>query len=255
MNSRPNKLDDFLSAWLRSGYPLTMALIAANFLVLLLASFRLPVGEYLALQLPLGLLRPWTLLTYPLVTLGVLGMLFHAIWLYFVGGFLERAWGTRFFATYYAAMTVISALGLTLGAFLLRVPVRADAWLPIAALTIAFCLINPHEIIRFWFILPIPARWIAIIEVVIIFFSYAGYHPLMGFFALTGCAASYLWVRNRAWSDAAHYTPRPRAFPVKLPRRKARPLDDRTSRRSLNPLEWWARRRRKKQFERLMRDD
>src|SRR5690606_4283375 len=115
----------------------------------------------------------------------------------------------------YAAMTVISALGLTLGAFLLRVPVRADAWLPIAALTIAFCLINPHEVIRFWFILPIPARWIAIIEVVIIFFSYAGYHPLMGLFALTGCAASYLWVRNRAWSQADYYTPRSRSFSVR----------------------------------------
>jgi membrane associated rhomboid family serine protease len=258
MNRRSNALDDFLTRWLRSGYPLTLALIAANFLTLLLVAFRVPVYEYLALQIPQTLVRPWTIVTYPLVSFGVFGMIFHGIWLYFVGGSLERSWGTRTFALYYLAMTVISALGLILGAFVLRVSVMADSWLPIAALTVAFCLLNPHEVIRFWFILPIPARMLAVIEVVIIFFVYAlGYHPLMGIFALTGCLASYLWVRNRSWSDIGYYTPTAGSgiHLPQLPRRPPPPPDDRSRVRRLNPFECWARKRRKKQFERLMRDD
>jgi membrane associated rhomboid family serine protease len=240
--------------WLQSGFPLTIAIIAFNFLTMALTAFRVPVAPYLALSIPDTLMRPWTLWSYPLVSLDVIGMLFYGIWLFFVGGSLERGWGTRFYGIFFALMTVISALGLIAGSFLLHVPVVVNNWLPIAALTLAWCLLNPNEEVRFYFFIPIQAKWLALLEVVIIFFSYANAHPLMGIFALSGCGAAFAWVRHRPWRELGKYTVRnkPRSRIVKP---GARPHDDRFTWRDLNPLERIARARRRKQFERLMKDD
>jgi membrane associated rhomboid family serine protease len=249
-STNPSPLD----AWLKTGFPLTIAIIAINFLTMALTAFRVPVAPYLALSIPNTLLRPWTLLTYPLASFDVIGMLFYGIWLYFVGGSLERGWGTRFYAIFFALMTVVSALGLVAGAFLLRVPVMASNWLPIAALTLAWCMLNPNEEVRFNFFIPILGKWLALLEVVLIFFMYAGAHPLMGFFALSGCAAAFTWVRYRPWRDLGHYTVR-RKSRSRIVKPGARPRDDRFTWRDLNPLERIARYRRRKQFERLMKDD
>jgi membrane associated rhomboid family serine protease len=249
-SSNPSPLD----AWLRTGAPLTVAIIAINFLTMALTAFRVPVAEYFALVIPQALVRPWTLLTYPFVSTDVIGMIFYGLALFFIGGSLERSWGSRFYALYFLAMTIITALGLTLGAFLLRAPVAVSNWMPIAALLLAWCLLNPNEEVRFYFFIPIKARFLALIEVVIIFFTYTQFHPLMGFFALSGCAASFAWVYYRPWSEMGHYTTRrqPRSRVV---RPGDRPKDDRFTLKDLNPLERIARYRRRKQFERLMKDD
>jgi hypothetical protein len=76
----------------------------------------------------------------------------------------------------------------------------------------------------------------------------------LGICALAGCAASYLWVSNRGWSNVTHWTirrPLPRSTQAK-PKRKH---DDDFSWRDLNPFERIARARRKKQFERLFEDE
>jgi membrane associated rhomboid family serine protease len=247
-NSSPNSSP--LGQWLQSGCPLTIAIIAINFLTMALATFRVPPGAYLALSIPQSLFRPWTLLTYPLVSFEIIGVIFYGLWLYFVGGSLERSWGTRFYGLFFFLMALISALGLIAGALLLRVPVMADNWLAIAALTLTWCLLNPNETIRFNFFIPIQAKWLGIFEVLIIFFTYARFHPLMGFFALSGCAAAFAWVRYRPWRDIGHYTVRTRPRVA-----RSTPRDDKRTARDLNPFEYFARKRRKKRFERLMKDD
>ncbi|HVF10367.1 MAG TPA: site-2 protease family protein, partial [Abditibacteriaceae bacterium] len=62
---------------------------------------------------------------------------------------------------------------------------------------------------------------------------------------------------DEAWRDAQSYAPRKVATKAKPRRSHLRvvPPDDKTSPSNLNPLEWLARRRRRKQFERLMKDD
>ena len=128
-----------------------------------LDTFRLPIGDYLALTIPQSLWRPWTLLTYPLVSFDIIGVIFYGFWLFFVGGSLERSWGTRFYATYFFALAVISALGLTAGSFLVQIPVLVTNWLPLAAITLTWCLLNPNEVIRFNFLFPIQAKWLGIL--------------------------------------------------------------------------------------------
>jgi len=245
--------------WQIGDYPLTKVIIALNALTFLAGLLRLPIMEWLAFYAPSSLARPWTILTYPLISSDIFGLLFYGLWLYFVGSSLERSWGTRFYGLYFAAMAAITASGMSLGAALLlhgsAFPIQPT--MPLAALTVAFCMLNPDLEIRLWGIIPILAKWLAVGEVLILFFVHFSIHPLMGFFALSGCAASFLWVRTRAWGGVQLYSTMPVAPRRPKSRAKLRivPPDDRSAPSNLNPLEWLARRRRKKQFERLMKDD
>jgi hypothetical protein len=132
-----------------------------------------------------------------------------------------------------------------------------DNWLPLAALIVAWCMLNPNEEIRIWGIIPILAKWLALGEVLIIFFIYSNFggrmNLLLGMCALIGCAASFAWVRTRAWHDIHLYS----SMPVRQPKIKKKKVrrDDDFSWRDLNPFERIARARRKKQFQRLFEDE
>lgn len=243
-----------IDAWLNTGFPLTIVIISLNFLTMALYAFRVPVGEYLALIIPQSLFRPWTLLTYPFASFDIIQMIFYGIGLYFFGASLERSWGTRLYGTLFLSLAFITAIGLTAGAFLLRESVVAFNWLPLGALVLAWCALNSNEEIRFNFIFPIKGKWLALLEIVIIFFVYARFHPLMGCFALSGCAAALAWVQYRPWRDIGYHSVRSRTR-SRVVRPGSKPRDDRFSLRDLNPFERIARWRRRKQFERLMKDD
>ena len=241
--------------WVEGSYPLTKVIILVNVLTLIVGAF-VSIAPWLTFAAPDSWRVPWTALTYPLYSADPIGLLFYGLWLYFVGGSLERSWGTRFFAIYFGLMSVITALGLTACTLLIKTPIFVSNWMPIAALTVAWCMLNPNEEIRIWGIIPILAKWLAVGECLIILFTYGRIHPLAGIFALNGCAASYWWVRTRAWRDVALYssmptTPRP--IKAKKPKRNRR--DDDFSIRDLNPLERMKRARRRKQFARLIDED
>jgi membrane associated rhomboid family serine protease len=199
----------------------------------------------------------WTLLTYPLVSVNPISLLFYGLMMWWVGGSLERSWGTRFYAIYFGLMSVITAVGLSAAAFLTNSEFIIDNWLPLAALIVAWCMLNPNEEIRLYGIIPILAKWLALGEVLLIFFIYSNFgermNLLTGMCALTGCAASFAWVRTRAWHDIHLYS----SMPVRQPKIKKKKVrrDDDFSWRDLNPLERVKRARRKKQFQRLFEDD
>ena len=257
-------MSNFLSRlrywWVEGDYPLTKALILINILTLIVGAWA-PIAPWLMFSAPDSWRVPWTALTYPLYSFNPIGLLFYGLFLWFVGGSLERSWGTRFFAIYFFLMAIITAVGLTVCAMILRnslpeMRISIDNTMPLAALFIAWCMLNPNLEVRLYGIIPILAKWMALGTVLIILFSYGRIHPLAGVFALSGCAASYWWVRTRAWRDIAlyssmPYTPRP--IKAKKPKRNRR--DDDFSIRDLNPLERIARARRRKQFARLIEED
>ncbi len=259
---QPNSMNRVLNSWQQGGNPLTLAIIAINFLTMVLVTFRVPVVEWMMFVAPGWYLKPWTLLTYPLLSTRIISFLLHSLWLYSMGSSLERSWGTRSYAIYFFTMAAISALGIALGSAVLDVPDWAENWLPIAVLTVTFCWLNPHAEINIWGILPILARWLGFAVMLIVFFLYAQEHshPLTGLFALTGCAAAILWVNFRSRHYSEGVSPLAGIANISLPKRATStrshtPRDDRFTIRDLNPLEWLARRRRKRQFERLIRED
>lgn len=252
--------------WSESNAPLTLALIVITSVICLLSFFGAPqIAGALSFIPPDDLRQPWRLLTYPLSTVEPIGMLFYGLLLWWVGASLERSWGTKFYAAFFASMTVITAVGVTLGSLLLHIPVAVGYYLPMSALFFAWCCLNPGQEVRVWGIIPVLAKWMAVAEVLIIFFSYGRPNPLMGVFALTGCGAAFAWVKMRAWDGVDLYQTTPRRWDSNpaprrprlrvVPQREPKPKDDRFTMRDLNPLEWMAKRRRRKQFEKLMNDD
>jgi hypothetical protein len=55
-------------AWQEGNYPLTKWMIIINIATLLAFAFKAPVVDWLAFFAPVSFDRPWTLLTYPLVS-------------------------------------------------------------------------------------------------------------------------------------------------------------------------------------------
>jgi membrane associated rhomboid family serine protease len=225
--------------------PLTWGLIAANFLTLVLMTFRALDKSWLVLSVPGALARPWTLLTYPLVSTDIIGMLLYGLWIYCIGSALERAWGTLNYAIFFVAVTVVSGLSMEIGALLLHTGIAINNWLPLAGVTLAFCLLMPYETIIL-FIFPIQARWLGWLDMIIVFFVYAGRSPLLGFFALAGCGVAWIWIKH----DIAHINIRRGSSG-----RRFRPHEQRTWKEKINPFEIWKRHKRRKQFERLMKGD
>ena len=249
------------NVWSESNSPFTLGLIVAAAAIFLLDFLRLPLAHWLTFTGPFDLIQPWRLFTYSIVSTDIIGLLFFGLMLWGVGGSLERSWGTPFYALFWGAMSAITALAMSLGGVLLKAPIPVGYWLPLSALVFAWCVLNQNEEIRLYGVIPVLGKWLAVGEVLIIFFVHARIHPLLGVFALSGCGAAFLWMQSRAWGGVNLYSTLPTwrwgSAPQK-PKLKlvpAKPKDDRFSLRDLNPFEWFARARRKKQFEKLMRDD
>jgi membrane associated rhomboid family serine protease len=192
-------LEDVKGWLLRDGIPAVKLIILANVLTFFLVLFRVgAVRNYLSFYPPSVLSAPWTVLTYPLLGLGdIISLLFAGYWLWVAGGELERAWGTRGFSVFFFLMSAVTALGFYLGNLITGQPVELwGLWLPLAGVTIAFAMRNPEESILFFFVIPLKLKYLALIDVLLVFAAYGSGNLVMGIFALLGCAFSYLYVKR-----------------------------------------------------------
>lgn len=186
--------------WLfRDRIPVTKLLIVTNVLTFLAAV----VGRIAQIPFYLGFSSaglasmPWTAFTYPLVGAfgGPLSLLLAGYWLWVAGGSLERSWGSRTFTLFFFIMSAVSALGLYAGGMVTGIPISlVGLWLPLAGTTVAFAMTNPEQVILFFFIIPMKLKYLALIDAALVFISFGMSNPLLGFFALAGCAASYWYV-------------------------------------------------------------
>ena len=205
----------------RSPEPVTRTLIAINvvtFLVYFVAAFFLRAGnpwEWLTFSTATLWRKPWTLLTYPLVTYDPFTLLFAGYWLWVVGGTLERSWTSYMFLRFFASVTLATSASLWVGSSLLSAAglehvgnvYLSSLWLPLAGLTVAWCLLNPEQIVLLGFVLPIPGRVLLWITVALVYFGVAmGFGaPWLGFFALAGVGYAYLFTKRLTRSPAAVY--------------------------------------------------
>lgn len=184
--------------WLASGgIPVTKSLIVVNVLTLLLVTlFHLDsLWRLLVFDSSSVFAQPWTMFTYPLVGLEILSLLFAGYWLWVAGGSLERTWGSNTYAVFFFVISAITAVGLYLGGLLTHSAVGlVGLWMPLAALTVAFAMLNPEQRILFFFVIPLKLKYLALLDVVLVFISYGRVNLLLGVFALAGCAAAYLYV-------------------------------------------------------------
>lgn len=182
--------------------PLTYAIIGMNILTFLTGFFLMRAAvnplEYLVFS-DASLPRfPWTLLTWPLVSgLDIFSLVFGALWMFWVSSSLERAWGTRTYAGFLAATSVLTGLSVWLGSLLLKTPfLLLGLWLASAAPTVAWCRINRRETVVMSFFFPVPAPILGWITLAFTWFgvSMNSGHPLLGLFATAGGFAAWWWV-------------------------------------------------------------
>lgn len=216
-NTPSDQLRDF---FLRGQIPVTMALLVANIVTFLAAFFSpteaRPLLEAFGSFSTLGALHaPWTLLTFPLVSLPPISFMLILTWVFFwlSGGSLERGWGSARFAAFFFAVTLVSGLSLLAGSLLTHtaVPFLNDLFLPLTGLIVAFCMLNPEQEITVYFF-PVRAKYVALVVTIWTYLNYGGVlGPLLGLFALGGILAAYLYVRfARPWADIGSYRPRSR---------------------------------------------
>ncbi len=204
-NSPDSPMDNFQRLLFRGGAPVTMALLLVNAATFLLA-FMLPTLKLVFEQNVMfatfaAFLKPWTLLTYPLVYLdnsdqGFFNFLFGGFTLWSLGGSLERSWGSQKYAVFFFVMSLISALCLLLGSIVLQTPdVLFGFFLPLACCIVAFCLLQPEQTVQV-FLFPVRAKYFAVL-VTLFTWIYVGQggHALLGLFALGGLLAALLYVR------------------------------------------------------------
>lgn len=210
-NSPNSPMDNFQRLLFRGGIPVTTALLLVNAATFLLA-FMIPVVmqfffQWLMFQTPGVVLKPWTLLTYPLVYLdtsaqGFFNFLFGGFTLWSLGGSLERSWGSQKYALFFFVMGALSALCLLVGSLVLGMPDGLFGFfLPLACCIIAFCMIQPEQSVQV-FLFPVRAKYFAVI-VTLFTWVYVGQggRALLGLFALGGLLAAFLYARHgRAYS-------------------------------------------------------
>ncbi|MCW5940239.1 MAG: rhomboid family intramembrane serine protease [Fimbriimonadaceae bacterium] len=170
--------------------PATVGLIAA-LAVAFVAGWFPEAGAQLAKAMAFDgtLSRPWTLVTYPFVLLGgqVFFFLFLCLWLAIIGQQLEPKLGSlRMVGAF-----LIFALAGSLALLFVQAPLMGPA-LPVAGLTVLWCALEPMKTIMFMFVLPLQARWLAVLTAVFVFFGAGPGNVLVGALSLVPLALGWL---------------------------------------------------------------
>ena len=215
-NTPNNPMDNLRGIITRGGIPVTMTLLGINILTFLAAFFsqetvRPILESELAFNLANFFHAPWTLLTYPLISMPPFSLWLVVTWVFFwlSGGSLERSWGSQRYALFFFFVTLFCSLSLLAGGLLLRQDIMPlnDIFLPLTGLIVAFCMLNPEQEIVVYFF-PVRAKYVA---VGVTLWTYLTYGSIMGpklaLFALGGILAAYLYVRfARPWADIGSYS-------------------------------------------------
>lgn len=149
----------------------------------------------------------WRLFTYLLEPYGIskgMGFIFSIVFfaiklnlIFLFGRSLERAWGTFRFNMYFFSgflLNIVAALILYLSPFHIR-PYFAGFEYIYMAMFLAFAMLNPDMEFLIYFVLPVKAKWLAIIDAVYLGYqilSNLGYGVKYFFMGYTTNAASHI---------------------------------------------------------------
>lgn len=139
----------------------------------LLLSIFAPMFTEAYLSLSTGnLLYPvsiiWTAFTYQLVgNSSVIGVLFFALFMWWVGSRLEEAWGTKTFVKFYLTVTVIGGLVSFLILSLLNIGIVAGSFGLTFSIIAVFAYMMPNTKFYIFGIFPIKVKFLLLISIVL----------------------------------------------------------------------------------------
>ena len=179
--------------------PWVRRLLIGNVVVFLLTQTVLPALYWDFAFVPARfLMRPWTALTYTFLHADFMHLLFNMIGLFFFGPRLEERLGGRDFLILYFG----SGMG---GAILSFIFAPASAVVgasgAVFGVLLGFAYFWPRENIHIWGVIPIQARWLAILLVAVsLYFGFSSGRSSIAHFAHLGglvLAFGYLKIRER----------------------------------------------------------
>lgn len=187
----------------RQGAPLAIGIAAALILGSFFTFFTQWFFRLFAFNPGDALQRPWSVLTYPLAYSGLGGpfallcFIFLIIWVFWIGGFLERDAGIGKAALFWTGMTVLPALLLGLG---MRLSGEGTfvfgPFLPVSAVSVYWGVRNKEAVVMLWGILPLKGIYIAALAVAGTFFVWASPVWWLGFFAVAHTGLAW-WIAQK----------------------------------------------------------
>lgn len=242
--------------WIRQGKPVTLTLIALSIVGALAVWSNPAIALWLGYSGNIG--APWTALTYPFAIgsltsgFGLISLVFMIMWLYSLGGILERELGMQKFILVWTLLTIVPVLlVLPFG----KVPLYGSL-LPVGGLTVIWATRYPNSPIMLMGMIPLQGKWIGFLSAGIVFFSYgAAGNILVGLFACGSLALAYVFARNMipffqyGGSSGGSYT---RSKPTKEQIERARAFDGEVRKRKQDREE---RERLRKLFEGSLEED
>lgn len=175
MKKLSTAIDRFCLTHPRFGIPNLMRLVVIiTAAVFLLDSFSSGAASYM-LYFDWALVRRgelWRLVTwlfipeYDRMIWMIVGMMFY----YFISSAIEAQWGTARFNLFYLTGAVLTVLLGCLSSLWAAFPVVTNSYLN-NVLFLAFATLYPDALLRVYFVLPIRAKWLAVLYVFLTFYD------------------------------------------------------------------------------------
>lgn len=194
-----NPIREFISNAKRSGAPATTAIVAGIAICFLASFFNVgqQVFSALAFSASGALAQPWTFLSYPLAypATNLIGALFLCLWIWGIGGSVERTLRTQRYVSFWIIMTLLGSVFVFAGSKIMAIEgFLFGAAIPTAATTVVWGVRNPNVEVRLMFVLPITGRWLAWLSAALVFF---GTQPQLAPFAALPLLFAYLFAADK----------------------------------------------------------
>jgi membrane associated rhomboid family serine protease len=175
-----------------------VALMVLSFLASYIAT-DLAIWEQFFFRTDKAASQPWSILTYPFATApsggGAWVLLFMSLWLFQVGTQVEMDMKPRRYAIAFAVFTIVGALTTLLGSEIVgREGALMGPAVPVACVTILWATRAPTATVALYGVLPIQAKWLAVISCAIILF---GLHPSLAIFSALTFVLAWAFGDNR----------------------------------------------------------
>lgn len=173
-----------------------LVLVVAGFLVSFLTNGQALAGQ-LGFEPSLALQRIWTFVTYPYSYPpgAFVSVLFICLWLFSMGGMVERELGTPKYIAFWVVMTALGGLMFWVGWRITGIQSALfGAFMPTAAVTVAWGTRNPEATVMVMFVLPLKGKWIAWIAAALVFF---GTSAQLALFAASPLLLAYFFAAEK----------------------------------------------------------